>query len=120
MNSVRVPEVNIRVNTGNLQARRMTHNSAVKNALFIKFLKAQKVPNASNLPENKIHTAREIISILRSLLYLKNNLTNTNLNKLFASLRRRINIIEGQLKKRVPNRPRSTSGTPKTNTNNRQ
>ena len=105
----RVPQVIIKVNTGNLQARRMTHNSAVKKALFAKFLKAQKVPNVSHLPENKIHTARDIISILRSLLYLNNNITNNKLNKLFTNLRSRINIIEEQLKKRVSNRHRSNN-----------
>lgn len=111
--STSVPEVNIK----NLRARRITQNRALKEALFTKFLKAQQFPNVNNLPENKIHTAKEIISILKSLLYLGNNLNNTKLNTLFTSLRRRINIIEGQLKKRVSNNHRSKNGTNRPHTN---
>jgi len=113
--STHVPEVNIK----NLRARRITQNRALKEALFTKFLKAQQFPNVNNLPENKIHTAKEIISILKSLLYIGKNLNNTKLNTLFTSLRRRINIIEGQLKKRVSNNHRSKNGTNRPHTNRR-
>jgi hypothetical protein len=132
MNSVRVPNVNIRVNTGNLQARLRNQTRAIKKALEAKqqlftrkkrlqeYLQTQSKNINSMNANNSVKEAREIISILKSFLYLKENLNSARLNALFTSLKRRIDILENHLKKRVPNRPRSNNGTPRPHTNNRQ
>ena len=100
-------------NLRKLAQRHAIFNTRRQMLLDEKRLNAQLVRPGNS----EAHVAIKIKSILRLLgLVIEQRDPSDNV---FESIHRSINTLK-RLKKRVPNRPRSTSGTPRPHTNNRQ
>ena len=102
-----------RVNLTNLVKQRRLLNIRQKLLLDEKRLLAQ----LHKPGDSEFHVAVKIKSILHILRRIMEDPEPPNV--LFKNIRGRINGLQ-ILKKGVPNRPRSTSGTPRLHTNNRQ